>query len=145
MSNLIPAANISSSALQAERTRLDVIAANLANAQNTKSASGEAYRRKLCVFESYMPQVEGSQSNPSPNASQAVKVSKIVEDQRPFVQVHIPGHPHADGNGMVSMPNVNVLEEMVDMMTASRSFEANLEVISTARQMFAQSLKIAQA
>jgi len=141
-SNLIPAIQISSSALNAERTRLDVIATNIAQSNTTKDVNGNPYRRKQVVFESYLPQEITGQGNSL--SSPQVKVSKIIEDQKPFQKVHIPNHPHADKNGMVSMPNVEVMNEMVDMITASRSFEANLQVISTARQMFSQSMRISQ-
>jgi flagellar basal-body rod protein FlgC len=141
-SNLIPGIQISGSALQAERTRLDVIATNIAQSNTTKDVNGNPYRRKQVIFESYLPpEMTGKTDSIS---SPQVKVTKIVEDQKPFQKVHMPNHPHADKEGMVKMPNVEVMSEMVDMITASRAFEANLQVISTARQMFSQSMRIAQ-
>lgn len=142
MTNLIPGIQVSGSALQAERTRLDVVATNIAQSNTTRDATGNPYRRKQVVFESFMPPQSGASS--SVNLTPQVKVSKIVEDQKPFQQIHIPGHPHADERGMVRLPNVEIMNEMVDLATASRSFEANLQVISTAKQMFTQSMRIAQ-
>jgi flagellar basal-body rod protein FlgC len=141
MTNLIPGIQVSGSALQAERTRLDVVATNIAQSNTTRDATGNPYRRKQVIFESFMPPQDGTSSA---TLTPQVKVSKIVEDQKPFQQIYIPGHPHADQRGMVRLPNVEIMNEMVDLATASRSFEANLQVISTAKQMFAQSMRIAQ-
>jgi flagellar basal-body rod protein FlgC len=137
---MIPGIDSSSSALDAERTRLDVIAGNLANAQNTADASGNVYRRKMVVFESKLNEAMGAGAN----SGSQVQVARIVDDPTPLPKVYMPGNPKADAQGMVQMPNVNPLDEMVDMMTASRSYQANLQVISTGRSMFEQSLKIAQ-
>ena len=137
---MIPGIDASASALQAERTRLDVIAGNLANAQNTGDASGHVYRRKMVVFESKL----NDALDADPNAATQVGVSRVMDDPSPLPKVYMPGHPKADAQGMVEMPNVNPLDEMVDMMTSSRSYQANLQVIQTGRSMFEQSLKIAQ-
>jgi flagellar basal-body rod protein FlgC len=136
---MIPGIEASSSALGVERTRLDVIAGNLANAQNTNDASGNVYRRKMVVFESKLNDAIGSGATGS-----EVSVGKIIDDPSPLPKVYMPGNPKADKQGMVEMPNVNPLDEMVDMMTASRSYQANLQVIQTGRSMFEQSLKIAE-
>ena len=138
--SLIPGLDASSGALTAERTRLDVIAGNLANAQNTSDASGGVYRRKMVLFESKMADA----LNADPAASPQVSVARVVDDPSPLPRVYLPGNPKADAQGMVAMPNVNPLDEMVDMMTASRSYQANLQVIQTGRSMFEQSLKIAE-
>ncbi len=137
---LIPGIEASSSALTAERTRLDVIAGNLANAQNTGDANGQVYRRKMVVFESKLNDALGT----DPGAPTQVGVARVIDDPSPLPKVYMPGHPKADAQGMVSMPNVNPLDEMVDMITSSRSYQANLQVIQTGRSMFEQSLKIAQ-
>jgi flagellar basal-body rod protein FlgC len=137
---MIPGIDASSSALQAERTRLDVIAGNLANAQNTGDASGNVYRRKMVIFESKLSDALGS----DPSAPTQVGVARVVDDPSPLPKVYMPGHPKADAQGMVQMPNVNPLDEMVDMITSSRSYQANLQVIQTGRSMFEQSLKIAE-
>ena len=135
---MIPGIEASSSALNVEQTRLDVIADNLANAQNTSDANGQVYRRKMVVFESKMNDALGA------NAGSQVQVARVVDDPSPLQKIYMPGNPKADAQGMVQMPNVNPLDEMVDMMTASRSYQANLQVISTGRSMFEESLKIAE-
>ncbi len=137
---MIPGIDLSSSALDAERTRLDVIAGNLANAQNTSDATGNVYRRKMVVFES---KLSDAMATGSATGSQ-VQVARIVDDPSPLPKIYMPGNPQADSKGMVQMPNVNPLDEMVDMMTASRSYQANLQVIQTGRSMFEESLKIAE-
>jgi flagellar basal-body rod protein FlgC len=137
---MIPGIDAASSALTAERTRLDVIAGNLANAQNTGDASGHVYRRKMVVFESKLSDALGADSS----GGEQVGVARVVDDPTPLPKVYMPGHPKADKQGMVEMPNVNPLDEMVDMMTSSRAYQANLQVIQTGRSMFEQSLKIAQ-
>jgi flagellar basal-body rod protein FlgC len=138
--SMIPGIDASSSALSAERTRLDVIAGNLANANNTSDATGGVYHRKMVVFESKM---NDALSN-DPTAAPQVGIARIVDDPTPLPKVYMPGNPKADSQGMVTMPNVNPLDEMVDMMTASRSYQANLQVIQSGRSMFEQSLKIAE-
>jgi flagellar basal-body rod protein FlgC len=137
---MIPGIDAASSALTAERTRLDVIAGNLANAQNTSDASGHVYRRKMVVFESKLNDALGADST----GGQQVRVAHVVDDPSPLPKTYMPGNPKADAQGMVEMPNVNPLDEMVDMMTSSRAYQANLQVIQTGRSMFEQSLKIAQ-
>jgi flagellar basal-body rod protein FlgC len=127
------------SALSAERTRLDIISQNIANAETTHSANGKPYQRQVVVFESALQQAMGSD-----NQSQvpSLKVSSIQKDPRPSIQVYEPGHPDADKDGMVLMPNVNIHEEMADMISASRTFEANLAVVKNARSMAMQTLSI---
>ncbi len=142
-SGLIPSIGIVQSALNAERTRLDVIASNLANSQTTRDANGNVYRRKEVVFESLLPAPAGTQDAQS--GLSGVHVAKIIEDPSPLPKIHMPGHPHADANGMVTFPNVNVVEEMVDMMTASRSYEANLQVLHSAKQIFTNSMRIVES
>ena len=137
---MIPGIEASSSALDVERTRLDVIAGNLANAQNTSDANGQVYRRKMVVFESKLNNALGADAN----MGSQVQVARIIDDPTPLPKVYLPGNPKADAKGMVEMPNVNPLDEMVDMMTATRSYQANLQVISAGRSMFEQSLKIAE-
>ena len=138
---MIPGIDASASALQVERTRLDVIAGNLANAQNTGDANGNVYRRKMVVFESKLNDALGATGS---SAGSQVQVSRIIDDPSPLPKVYMPGHPKADAQGMVEMPNINPLDEMVDMMTASRSYQANLQAIQTGRSMFEESLKIVE-
>jgi len=139
---MIPGIDASASALGAERIRLDVIAGNLANANNTSDATGNVYRRKMVVFGSQLN--DAINGGTGSNAGSQVEVAKIMDDPTPLPMVYSPGNPKADAKGMVQMPNVNPLDEMVDMMTASRSYQANLQVIQTGRSMFEQSLKIAE-
>jgi flagellar basal-body rod protein FlgC len=139
---MIPGIEASASALGAERIRLDVIAGNLANANNTSDATGNVYRRKMVVFGTQLNNALNSGTGAS--AGTQVQVSKIVDDPTPLPMIYSPGNPKADAKGMVQMPNVNPLDEMVDMMTASRSYQANLQVIQTGRSMFEESMKIAQ-
>ena len=124
-------------ALDAERTRLDVIAQNIANANNTHGLNGKPYQRQVVVFESALQQAMGGDP-----ASQTplLRVASIEKDSRPGQSVYAPGNPDADDSGMVAMPNVSIHEEMADMINASRSFEANLAVVKNARQMAMQTL-----
>ncbi|SDU25168.1 flagellar basal-body rod protein FlgC [Verrucomicrobium sp. GAS474] len=140
MANLIPAIDISSSGLQAERTRLEIVASNITNAQTTRGPDGLPYRRKEVIFAPVLDQAQAAG-----NKATGVKIGKIVDDPTPFQNIYMPGHPHADAKGFVKMPNVNIVDEMVDMMTSSRAYEANLEVIKNARQMVTQAMQIAEA
>jgi flagellar basal-body rod protein FlgC len=139
MSSLIPGIDITSSALQAERTRLEVVAGNIGNSETTRGPDGKPYQRKEVVFETVLNKLDPTQK------AGGVKVAKIMDDPSPGQKIYMPGHPHADAQGFVTMPNVNIVEEMADMMTASRSFEADLEVIKNARQMVTRSIAIADA
>lgn len=138
--SMIPGLDAASSALTAERTRLDVIAGNLANAQNTSDVNGQVFRRKMVVFESKLN--DAINGNTGMNAGSQVQVARVIDDPTPLPKVYMPGSPKADAEGMVEMPNINPLNEMVDMMTSSRSYQANLQAIQTGRSMFEQSLKI---
>jgi flagellar basal-body rod protein FlgC len=138
----LPGVESAGSALDAERLRLNVVASNLANAQNTKGADGQPYRRQLVVFESVLNKQLDTAQAPNSSPTVQVKARHSVDTKTPFRSVHMPGHPDADEKGMVLMPNVNVAEEMVDMITASRSMEANIQVITTAKQMMQRALEI---
>lgn len=128
------------SALTAERTRLDVIAENIANAQTTRGPDGRPYQRRVVVFETVLQQAT-DRSGTAP-ASSVVRVARIQADPRPPLLVYRPGHPDADAQGMVALPNINVHEEMADLIAASRAFEANLAVVKNARAMALQTLAI---
>lgn len=141
MANLIPAIDISSSGLQAERTRMEVVAANIGNAQVTRGADGKPIHRKEVIFETTLDQTQAGAGQ----QIGGVKVSKIIDDPTPGQKVYMPGHPHADSKGFVTLPNINVIEETVDGMTASRAFDANLQVIRSARDMVTRSIAIAEA
>lgn len=128
------------SALTAERTRLDVIAENIAHAQTTRGPDGRPYQRRVVVFETVL---QGALGRGGPSESPTtVRVARIQTDPRPPLLVYRPGHPDADANGMVAMPNINVHEEMADLIAASRAFEANLAVVKNARAMAMQTLAI---
>lgn len=147
------AMEISASGLSAERLRMNLIASNLANVDTTRTAQGTAYRRRLPVFTA-VPE-EGSQgglmsagfggdafSGVLDGALRKVAVSAVVEDPRPGRQVYDPGNPDANAAGYVTFPNVNVVSEMGDLITASRSFEANATAITTFKSMAQTALDI---
>jgi len=127
-------------ALDAERTRLDVIAENIANANTTHGIDGKPYQRKVVVFENALQQAMGSGGNGS--ITTQLRVARIEKDTRPPVEIYEPGNPDADARGMVATPNINVHEEMADLISASHAFEANLAVIKNERSMAMQSLSI---
>jgi flagellar basal-body rod protein FlgC len=126
----------SSSALAAERVRMEVITQNIANANTTRGLDGKPYQRQQVVFEQVL---QGFQGTTGP---QNVEIARIEKDVRPPRLVFNPGHPDADADGMVSMPNINIHEEMADLIAASRAFEANLAVVKNARAMALQTLSI---
>jgi len=128
-----------SAALQAEQTRLDVISENIANANTTRGLDGKPYQRQVVVFESALQQAtngDGTASTPT------LRVARIEKDSRPPIQIYDPGNPEADAKGMISMPNINIHEEMADLISASRTFEANLAVVKNSRAMAMQTLAI---
>ena len=131
--NFITGIQATSSALSAEKTRMDIVAQNIANANTTKDVDGQAYRRKVVTFETMLG---------TGGASEGVRVGAINGDKTPGEKVYNPHHPHADKDGMVTMPNVNPAIEMVDLLSASRAYEANLAVARNARQMATKALSI---
>ncbi len=143
--NLFRSMAISGSALTAERLRLDVIANNLANVNTTRTAQGGPYRRQMTVFAPRGEQVQwmypGVEPKP-PFRGAGVRVVGIVQDGAAFRRVYDPGHPDADASGYVAYPNVNVVTEMVDMMSATRAYEANVAAITAARSMAERALEI---
>jgi flagellar basal-body rod protein FlgC len=135
---LFDALDASGSALSAERLRMDVTAENLANAQSTRSADGSGpYKRKQVVLEQ-----AGSSFADSLQAARGVRVAGIVEDSTPARRIYDPGHPDADAQGYVTMPNVNTVTEMTDLIGASRAYEANVTAMQTAKSMFARTLDL---
>lgn len=142
MIDLIPGIQSSSSALNAERIRLEVIAQNISNANTTRSINGQPYQRQQVVFETLLSDVQKQSGDYGTNAPKQVQIAKIQKDNKPPRMVFNPGHPDADTQGMVAMPDINVHEEMADLLTASRAFEANLAVIKNARSMALQTLSI---
>lgn len=122
--------DIAATGLSAERLRMEVVANNIANANSTRTASGGPYRRQEVLF---APIAAG-------NDSGGVRINGIADDESELPQVYRPGHPDANGQGMVTMPNVTLPNEMVDLITASRAYEANLRAMRTFRDMAEQTL-----
>jgi flagellar basal-body rod protein FlgC len=125
---------VSGSAMTAQAQRLNTTASNLANADSATSSTGEAYRAKQVVFEAV----------PLNGGATSVKVREVVEDPSPMKQVYDPKHPLADEKGYVTMPNVNVVDEMVNMLSASRSYQTNVETMNAAKTMLLKTLTIGQ-
>jgi len=140
MMNILTGVNASSAALEAERIRMDVISQNIANAETGRMPDGKPYQRQQVVFETLLNQQTGAPSNGAGETS--VQVARIEKDQRPPRLVFKPGDRDADANGMVALPNINIHEEMADLISAQRSFEANLAVVRNARAMAMQTLSI---
>jgi len=138
---------ISASGLTAQRLRMDTTAENLANAQTTKGADGQPYRRKEVVlqevgqggFGAQLSAAMGAGSNARPGG---VEVAEIATDQTPGKMVYDPSHPDANAQGYVQMPNVDTVTEMVDLIDAQRAYEANVTAMSASKQMFAKTLEI---
>lgn len=138
---------ISASGLRASRTWLNVISANLANVNTTKTASGKPYERRTVIYEAVPSQ--GSFNEVLDGAFeqedlQKVRVNAIVSDGRGFKEVYDPGHPDADAQGVVQMPNINSVEEMVNLVMASRSYEANLAAMNMSKQLAIKALEISK-
>ncbi len=127
--------DISGSALMAQSQRLNVSASNMANAESVAGPHGEAYRAKQVVFQ--MVASPGSETG-------GVRVARVIEDPSPGRQVYQPNHPWADEKGYVEMPNVDVVGEMVNTISASRSYQANVEVLNTTKTMMLKTLTLGQ-
>jgi flagellar basal-body rod protein FlgC len=147
---LFDSLNVSGSGLSAERMRMDVTAENLANAQTTRGANGQPYRRKEVVLQEvgdngpagFGAALAGAMGAKPGAAPGGVQVAGIVEDSTPNKMVYDPGHPDANAQGYVQMPNVDPVTEMVDLITASRSYEANVTAMQTAKTMFTKTLDL---
>lgn len=136
--------NVSASALTAERFRMDVISKNIANASVTRTANGGPYRRQMVVFQANenKPFSEYLNDASKDKVGGGVKVAGIVEDTTAFREVYDPSHPDADAKGYVKMPNVDIMAEMVDMITATRAYEANVTAINNTKSMALKALEI---
>ena len=132
---LFDALDISGSGLSAERLRMDVTAENLANAQTTKGANGQPYQRKEVVLQTAPAQSFDDVLN-------GVQVAAVTTDPSAPRRVYDPGHPDADAQGYVTLPNVNPVTEMVDLITSSRGYEANVTAMNAAKQMFSKTFDI---
>ncbi|NLJ80022.1 MAG: flagellar basal body rod protein FlgC [Firmicutes bacterium] len=142
--SVFKAFRISASGLTAERLRMDTIANNLANVNTTRSADGGPYRRQVPVFAPLLERAARGALGPGRRgaAGQGVQVLGVVSDPSPPRLVYDPQHPDADADGYVEMPNVHVVKEMVDLITATRSYEANVEALNSARSMAQKALEI---
>ena len=135
---------ISASGLNANRTWINVLSANLANVNTTHTAEGTPYARKTLILES-TPVSDGMGADfdsALQNELEKVEVSDILADGRSFREVYDPGHPDADAKGIVQLPNINPVEEMASMVSASRSYEANLAALQTAKQLALKAIDI---
>ncbi|HLP76565.1 MAG TPA: flagellar basal body rod protein FlgC [Candidatus Paceibacterota bacterium] len=138
MVNILSGIQSTTAALNAERTRMDVISENIANAQTTHGIDGKPYQRKVVVFETALQQAMDGTGQ----TTQMLSGTRIQKDTRPGEPIYDPGHPDADTKGYVAMPNVKIHEEMADLISASRTFEANLAVVKNAKLMAMQTLAI---
>jgi flagellar basal-body rod protein FlgC len=141
--SMFGAIDASASGLTAERLRLDVISNNIANVNTTRTAEGGPYRRQMVVFQ---PRSDGSSFTQilahQLDAGSGVRVVGIVKDNSPFRKVFDPKHPDANSDGYVDMPNINIVSEMVDMITATRAYEANVTAVNAAKSMAMKALEI---
>ncbi|MFY9509761.1 MAG: flagellar basal body rod protein FlgC [Rubrivivax sp.] len=131
--------DVSSSAVSAQSQRLNVVASNLANADTVAGPDGRAYKARQVVFQTAL-----MGAGNSPDSAAGVTVSTIAEDQSPGRRVHDPKHPAADAEGYVTYSNVNAVEEMVNMISASRSYQNNIEVMNTTRNLLQKTLQMGQ-
>lgn len=139
--DILDTLRISASGMTAQRVRLQAVASNMANARTTKTEDGGPYQRQMPVFEAISVDRFGSMVD---REMSRVEVIDVVADDDPGPLVYDPGHPDANVEGYVQMPNVNVLEEMVDMMTTSRTYEANASVIETTYEMARKALELSR-
>lgn len=130
------------SGLTAQRLRLDIISQNLANVDTTRTPEGGPYQRKAVILESVNQSFDAVLGQYRGQGASGVRVSQIVEDEKAFPMVYNPTHPDADANGYVQMPNVNGVEEMVNMISASRSYEANVTAFNAMKAMTSKALEI---
>ncbi len=141
MGRILAATDISSSGLRAERMRMEVVANNIANIHSTRTPGGGPYRRQEIIFTSAFNDAM-SQTPGDTFGLKGVEVSGIVQDQSELPTIFDPSHPDADDRGFVSLPNVKLPHEMIDLMVASRTYEANLKSLQTFKQMAEQTLSV---
>ena len=140
--DFLTALHMSTTGLSAQRIRMNIISTNLANVHTTRTPAGGPYRRKLVVMEAVPSEDFESALRSQSELLRSVSVSEIVEDTTSFRQIYNPGHPHANKAGYVSMPNVDVMTEMSDMLIARRSYEANVAAIGSTKAMALKALEI---
>ena len=139
--SLLDILGVSGSAVSAQSQRLNVVASNLANADSVAGPDGQSYKARHVVFRT---QPTGGVGVGAGAAQLGVRVADVVEDPSPGKRLHDPSHPLADAEGYVTQSNVNVVEEMVDMISASRSYQNNIEVMNTAQQLLLKTLQLGQ-
>lgn len=142
MINAFNTMRISSSGLSAERLRMDTIASNIANVGTTRTEKGGPYRRKVAVFEENLQREYDKKTGKYNMKDLGIKATGIKEDSSPLRKVYDPSHPDADNEGYVSMPNVNILNEMADMIASVRTYEANVSAMNASKGMFSKALEI---
>ena len=144
--SIFNAINVSATGLTAERLRMDTISKNIANANTTRTSNGGPYRRQVVVFktkeESSFSKVLQETTNSDGKAAKGVEVVGIRQDQSPFKKVYEPGHPDANEEGYVMMPNVEVVTEMANMISASRGYEANITALNTTKNIALKALEL---
>ncbi len=138
--SLMTAIEVGASGLTAQRRRLEVLVGNLVNANTTQPAGTEPYRRKDVLFAAAAPETTFGAA--FDDAVQGVEISQVVTDRSNPVKRYEPGHPHADKDGYVLYPNINAMEEMVNVLSATRSYEANLQAVNMAKEMQQKTLEI---
>jgi flagellar basal-body rod protein FlgC len=140
MPTLNAALNASATALSAERARVEVAVSNLANSESTRGANGQPYRRRDVVLASSPEDTFATALGQA--SSVGVRVAAVVEDTEPFKRRYDPSHPDADAEGFVAMPNVDVPNEMVDMLSATRAYQANLSAIGMIRELIQKAIEL---
>ena len=135
---------INASGLNLERLKLDTISTNIANANTTRTENGEAYRRKVVVFRERLSAETDRQSGLASVRSEGVSVVGIAEDQSDFRLEYSPEHPDADENGYVRLPNVNMVDEMIDLIRTQRTYEANVTALNTSKSILKKALEISK-
>ncbi len=135
MTSLLKVFDVAASAMTAQSHRLNVVASNIANADSATGPDGKAYKAKQVVF---------STLNMGGNENTGVRVTGVIDDPSPMKRLYQPSHPMADQTGYVTMPNVNVVEEMVNMISASRAYQNNVEALNTAKTLLSKTLTIGQ-
>lgn len=132
--------DISSSGIYAQRVRMDAIANNIANAESTRTPEGGPYKRQSVTFKAIYQDVTGKQIQPA-----GVSAEKATEAESDYRSVYDPGHPDADSSGYVKMPNVNIVEEMVDMVSATRAYEANVTAMNSVKSMISSAIDLGKS
>lgn len=141
--SLLKTFSIASSGVAAQSQRLNVVASNLANADSVAGPDGQTYRARQVVFQAVNPEAPQA-GEPSGVQAMGVQVKEVVTDNSPLRRIYDPKHPMADQEGYISLPNVNAVEEMVNMLSASRSYQTNIDVMNTAKTLMMKTLTLGQ-